>query len=96
MQGYVLTFHPTTGQGTVVTESGRACLFATADRQADLHGGDLIRCQVESTDVSTRRADLCRVMQIEVLQSGTDRLAALSAPLARELFRTVQMETMVH
>ncbi len=96
MRGYVLTFRPTTGQGTVVTESGRACPFATSDRQADLHGGDLIRCQVESTDVAAPHAGLCPVMQIEVLQTGTDRLAASAAPLARELFRTVQMETMVH
>ena len=96
MRGYILTFHPTTGLGTVVTESGRACPFATADRQADLHGGDLIRCDVESTDDATPHADRCRVMQIEVLQTGPDRLAASAAPLARELFRTVQMETMVH
>ena len=96
MQGYVLTFHPKTGLGTVVTESGRACLFAAADLQADLHGGDLIRCQVESTDVALPHPGRCRVMQIEVLQTGADRLAASAAPLARELFRTVQMETMIH
>lgn len=96
MRGYVLTFRPATGLGTVVTESGRACPFSTADRQADLHGGDLIRCQVESTDAATFHAGRCRVMQIEILQSGSDRLAASATPLARELFRTVQMETMVH
>lgn len=96
MQGYVLTFRPTTGLGTVVTESGRACLFAAADRQADLHGGDLIRCRVESTNAAALLADRCRLIQIEVLQTGTDRLAASAVPLARELFRTVQMETMVH
>ena len=96
MRGYVLTFHPTTGLGTVVTESGRAYPFALADRRADLHGGDLVRCQVESTDVAAPHADRCRVMQIEVLQTGTDRLAASGTPLARELFHTVQMETMVH
>jgi len=96
MQGYVLTFRPMTGLGTVVTESGRACLFTAADRRADLHGGDLIRCRVESTDVAPSRSGRCRMMQIEILQTGTDRLAACAAPLARELFRTVQMETLVH
>lgn len=96
MRGYVLTFHPRTGLGTVVTESGRACPFTVADRQADLHGGDLIRCQVESTEVVSSHPNRCRVMRIEVLQTGTDRIAASAAPLARELFRTVQMETLVH
>lgn len=96
MRGYVLTFRPTTGRGIVVTESGRACPFATTDHRIDLHGGDLIRCQVKPTDAVTPRAGWCNVTQVEVLQTGTDRLAASAAPLARELFRTVQMETLVH
>jgi hypothetical protein len=96
MRGYVLTFRPTTGRGIVVTESGRACPFTTSDHHADLHGGDFIQCQVKPTDAATAHTGWCNVMHVEVLQSGTDRLAAAAAPLARELFRTVQMETLVH
>jgi len=97
MQGYVLSFHPTTGVGTVVTESGRACPFRTVDRQADLCGGDLVRCQVQQPDLAALPMQKqMMMMKIELLERATDRLASFDDPVAKELFHTVQMETAGH
>jgi len=96
MQGYVLSFHPTTGVGTVVTESGRACPFRAVDRQADLHGGDFVRCRVLQPELAAPPTRKQQMMQIELLERGTKRLGSFEGPVAKELFHTVQMETAVH
>ncbi len=86
MRGYVLVYRPATGAGTVVTKAGRTLAFTTDPRTVDLRGGDCVRFQLEDAVANRRAGD------VELVQTGADRLSAKQAPLLRALSRTVEME----
>ena len=67
MLGYVLVFRPTTGAGTVVTETGQAYPFASRDGKTDFHGGDLVEFQVGPDELPAPSID-----QLELVQKGAE------------------------
>ncbi len=93
MRGYVLVYRPATGAGTVVTEAGQTLAFAVDPLTVDLHGGDWVRFRPEErvADRLAASSGAC-VRDVELVQSGADRLRATQGPLLRALFRTVEME----
>jgi hypothetical protein len=93
MQGYVLAFRPATGDGTIVTDSGEAIKFSGANRQVELHGGDIVRFQVGSGQTPGQDMGL---RDLEVVQRWPERLTTSHRPLLRELHSTLQMDGPVH
>lgn len=46
MQGYVLAYRPASGEGSIVTGSGRTIRFAGVANDPTLQGGDFVSLQV--------------------------------------------------
>ena len=49
MQGYVLAYRPATGEGSIVTGSGRTIRFAAFADDPTLHGGDMVSLYVSES-----------------------------------------------
>jgi hypothetical protein len=87
MQGYVLSYRPDTGRGTLVTESGKAVRFSPGSRDAGFQGGDVVGFQMDSSG-ATGEGDCAR--DVVLLQKWVDRLTAMHRPLVLELHTTLE------
>lgn len=86
MQGYVLSYRPHTGQGTLITESGRAVRFTSGGGDTELQGGDVVGFRLDSKGL-TGEGDSAR--DVVLLQKWVDRLTAMHRPLVLELHTTL-------
>jgi hypothetical protein len=89
MQGYVLVFRPTTGNGTIVTDAGAEVRFAAAGDAVEFEGGDIVSFQLERP---CEGAEPSMANDIRVVQRWSDRLAASGQSLLRQLHSVVQID----
>jgi hypothetical protein len=87
MQGYVLTFRPGSGDGTIVAESGEEFRFAGAADRAELHGGDIVSFHRPSMDTVALAPG-----EIRVVRRWPEQMAASQQTRLRELHSTVLMD----
>ncbi len=57
MQGYVLAYRPATGEGSIVTGSGRTIRFAGIADDPTLHGGDWVSLFLSESDSAEQAKD---------------------------------------
>ena len=88
MQGYVLSYRPHTGQGTLITESGRAVRFTSGGRDTELQGGDVVGFHLDAGGAAGE-GDSAR--DVVLLQKWVDRLTAMHRPLLLELHTTLAL-----
>jgi hypothetical protein len=92
MQGYVLVFRPTTGDGTIVTEAGAEVRFNAAGNDADFRGGDIVSFRLDRPGVEPQSS---RAGDIRLLQRWSDRMAVSCQPLLQQLHSLVQIDVTV-
>ncbi len=63
MQGYVLAYRPATGEGSIVTGSGRTVRFAGIADDPTLHGGDLVSLYVSESDAAGHKTARVRIIE---------------------------------
>ena len=96
MQGYVLSFHPAIRSGTIVTDSGEAISFSLAPSDRDLHGGDIVVFELDATHGQTMPGVPPRLVDWEIVGSGSDQFAAFRNPLIKEFYRSVGVDPPSH
>ncbi len=63
MQGYVLAYRPATGEGSIVTGSGRTIRFAGIADDPTLHGGDWVSLFLSESDSAGHPTARVRVIK---------------------------------
>ncbi|HVP11922.1 MAG TPA: hypothetical protein VMV94_12140 [Phycisphaerae bacterium] len=90
MQGYVLVFRPTTGDGTIVTDGGAEVRFSAAGAAAELQGGDIVSFELDRRPAG---AGCPSAGDIRLVQRWSDRLTASCRSQLQQLHSIVQIET---
>ncbi len=96
MQGYVLSFHPVRRFGTIVTDSGEAISFSLSPSDRELHGGDVVVFELDATAEPKVPGVPPRLVDWEVVGSGSDQFAAFRNPLIKEFYRSVRIDPPTH
>ena len=92
MRGYVFVYRPETGAGMIVSERGEAFELTAERCVPDLHGGDVVEFQIAGDEPGFARPPILRGHGVRVVQKGADSLASVQTSLAKELYRTVEMD----
>lgn len=71
MQGYVFSFRPQTGEGTIVGEGGQAYPFCADMNQRGWQAGDVVSFE-PGADPSTER---CGISRLHLVERGAKHLA---------------------
>ncbi len=82
-RGYVLSFRPNSGRGTIVTEQGSAFQFSTADLP-DLYGGDVVSFQTGQGYPDEAR-------DVHLVQRWPEAMPCAERSLVRELYRCLEL-----
>jgi len=92
-QGYVLSYQPDTGQGTIVTDSGREVPFSASLSDTDIHGGDIVSFTLPKRGARNRAS---QAGEIRIVQRWPDCLKTSYQPLLRELHSALEIEAPSH
>ncbi|MBI5762980.1 MAG: hypothetical protein HZA51_05585 [Planctomycetes bacterium] len=78
MQGYILSVRPHRGEATIISETGQAFCVRDESAATTLHGGDIVRFQLDTTN------DRSGIMDLEVVAPWPERFAREQSNLLRE------------
>jgi len=87
-RGYVLSFRPASGRGTIVTEQGNAFQFTTTDLP-DLYGGDVVAFQTGQDPPFEAR-------DVHLVQRWPEAMCGTEQSLVRELYRALELSEPAH
>ena len=83
MRGYVLTFRPRSGEGTIVSDSGESFGFVLEGAADDLSGGDVVSFEAVS-------AGGHRATEVRRIGRATEQIDSVDRDLLTELFSEVR------